>query len=178
VCWYSYLFRIFFLWNARKCCVGCQKCYFFATRPSATSRKAQSGGSPRRRLPGEGPGEEAEAMLGRHQSKCSNPVKSSHFYYQYSWMPLLWGLRLSLCYVGARGSVVGWEALCYKLEGRGFDSLSGHCIFKLNWSFQLHCGPGVDSASNRNQYQESSWGVKVRPERKADNLTAICEPIV
>jgi hypothetical protein len=23
-----------------------------------------------------------------------------------------------------------------------------------------HCGPGVDSASNRNGYQESSWGVK------------------
>jgi hypothetical protein len=28
-------------------------------------------------------------------------------------------------------------------------------------SFQLHYGPGVDSASNRNEYQESSWGVKV-----------------
>jgi hypothetical protein len=23
-----------------------------------------------------------------------------------------------------------------------------------------HYGPGVDSASNRNEYQESSWGVK------------------
>jgi hypothetical protein len=30
---------------------------------------------------------------------------------------------------------------------------------------------GVDSASNRNEYQESSWGVK-------DDLTAICEQIV
>jgi hypothetical protein len=27
-------------------------------------------------------------------------------------------------------------------------------------SFQPHYGPGVDSASNRNEYQESSWGVK------------------
>jgi hypothetical protein len=27
-------------------------------------------------------------------------------------------------------------------------------------SFQPRCGPGVDSASNRNEYQESSWGVK------------------
>jgi hypothetical protein len=36
---------------------------------------------------------------------------------------------------------------------------------------------GVDSASNRNEYQESSWG-KVRPARGADNLAAICEPIV
>jgi hypothetical protein len=25
---------------------------------------------------------------------------------------------------------------------------------------QPHYGPGVDSASNRNEYQESSWGVK------------------
>jgi hypothetical protein len=39
-----------------------------------------------------------------------------------------------------------------------------------------HYGPGVDSASNRNEYQESSWGgggVKGRPARKAGNLTAI-----
>jgi hypothetical protein len=27
-------------------------------------------------------------------------------------------------------------------------------------SFQTHYGPGVDSASNRNEYQEPSWGVK------------------
>jgi hypothetical protein len=27
-------------------------------------------------------------------------------------------------------------------------------------SFQPHYGPGVDSASNRNEYQEPSWGVK------------------
>jgi hypothetical protein len=38
-------------------------------------------------------------------------------------------------------------------------------------------GPGVDSASNRSEYQVSSWG-KGLPARKADNLTAICEPIV
>jgi hypothetical protein len=37
---------------------------------------------------------------------------------------------------------------------------------------------GVDSASNRNEYQEDSWGGKARPARKADNLIAICEPIV
>jgi hypothetical protein len=29
-----------------------------------------------------------------------------------------------------------------------------------------------------NEYQESSWGVKVRPARTTDNLTAICEPTV
>jgi hypothetical protein len=34
--------------------------------------------------------------------------------------------------------------------------------------------------SNRNEYQESSWGGrgKGRPAGKAENLTAICEPIV
>jgi hypothetical protein len=31
---------------------------------------------------------------------------------------------------------------------------------------------------NRNEYQEPSWGGKERPARKADNLTAICEPNV
>jgi hypothetical protein len=36
----------------------------------------------------------------------------------------------------------------------------------------------VDSASNINEYQESSWGGKGRLARKADNLTANCEPIV
>jgi hypothetical protein len=28
------------------------------------------------------------------------------------------------------------------------------------WSFRSHFGPGVDLASNRNQYQESFLGVK------------------
>jgi hypothetical protein len=37
-------------------------------------------------------------------------------------------------------------------------------------------GPGVDSASNRNEFQESSRG-KGRPARKAD-LTVTCEPTV
>jgi hypothetical protein len=36
---------------------------------------------------------------------------------------------------------------------------------------------GVDSALNRNEYHKSS-GSKGLPVRKADNFTAICEPIV
>jgi hypothetical protein len=32
-------------------------------------------------------------------------------------------------------------------------------IFQFTKSFQPHCGPGVDSAPNRNEYQESSWGL-------------------
>jgi hypothetical protein len=80
--------------------------------------------------------------------------------------------------VGARGSVVGYDtALWYMAEGRGFVSRC-HWIFQLTSSFQPHYGPEVDSASDRNEYQESSCGVGGRPARKADNLTAICERIV
>jgi hypothetical protein len=41
-------------------------------------------------------------------------------------------------------------------------------------------GPGVDSASNRNEYQEYSWsilGSKGRLASRAENLAAIYEPI-
>jgi hypothetical protein len=50
-------------------------------------------------------------------------------------------------------------------------------FFKLIESFQPHYGPGVDSVSNRNKHQESSWGIGWLVH-KADNLTAICELIV
>ena len=43
------------------------------------------------------------------------------------------------------------EALRYKLEVRGFDSRWCHWIFPLTNSFRPHYGPGVDSASNRNE---------------------------
>jgi hypothetical protein len=41
------------------------------------------------------------------------------------------------------------EAPRYKPEGRGFD---------WNFSFRPYYGPGVDSASNRNEYQEYFLG--------------------
>jgi len=50
-------------------------------------------------------------------------------------------------------------ALRYKSESRGFDSLWCHWKFSLT-SFRSHYGPGVDSASNRNEYQEHFLGVK------------------
>jgi hypothetical protein len=52
------------------------------------------------------------------------------------------------------------EALCYKPEGCGFDSEWCHGNFSLLQSFQLHYGPGVDSASNRNEPQEYFLGGK------------------
>jgi hypothetical protein len=38
------------------------------------------------------------------------------------------------------------------------DEVTG--FFQIAQSFQPHYGPGVDSASNRNEYQEFSLGVK------------------
>jgi hypothetical protein len=47
----------------------------------------------------------------------------------------------------------------------------------MRWIFWPHYGPGVDSVSNRNEYQESlkikKPGGKVRLARRADNLAAI-----
>jgi len=40
-------------------------------------------------------------------------------------------------------------------------------------SFRSRYGPGIDSASNRNEYQEYFLGGKKRPVRKAENLSAI-----
>jgi len=42
------------------------------------------------------------------------------------------------------------EALGYKPEGRGFDSRWCDWYF----SFWSHCGPGFDSVSDKNEYQE------------------------
>jgi len=46
------------------------------------------------------------------------------------------------------------EALRYKSEGRGFDSRWCQWNISLTYSFRPHYGPVVDSASNRNEYQE------------------------
>ena len=50
------------------------------------------------------------------------------------------------------------EALCYKPEGHGFDSRWCHWNFSLTSSFHPHYGPVVNSASNRNRYQEYFLG--------------------
>jgi hypothetical protein len=48
------------------------------------------------------------------------------------------------------------EALRYKPKRRGFNS--GCCHW--NFSFRPHYGPAVDSASNKNKYQEYFLGGK------------------
>ena len=50
------------------------------------------------------------------------------------------------------------EVLRYKSESRGFDPRWCHLNFSLT-SFRPHYDPGVDSASNRNEYQNYFLGV-------------------
>jgi len=54
------------------------------------------------------------------------------------------------------------KVLCYKSEGRWFDPSWCQWIFFFidMKSFRLNYGPVVDSASNRNEYQEYFLGVK------------------
>jgi len=52
------------------------------------------------------------------------------------------------------------EPLRYKTKDRGFDSRCCHLNFSLTKSFRPRYRPGVDSASNRNEYQEYFLGVK------------------
>jgi hypothetical protein len=52
------------------------------------------------------------------------------------------------------------EELRYKREGREFDSRWCRLNFSLTQSFRPHYVPGVDSASNRNEYQDYFLGGK------------------
>jgi len=47
----------------------------------------------------------------------------------------------------------------YESEDRQFDSRWCHWNFSLTKSFLPHYGPGIESASNRNEYQEYFLGV-------------------
>ena len=70
---------------------------------------------------------------------------------------------------GARGGVVV-KALHYKLAGREFDTCWCYWNFSVTYSFRSHYGSGVDSASNRNEYQ--GYFLRVNwPVSKVNNLT-------
>jgi hypothetical protein len=53
------------------------------------------------------------------------------------------------------------EALRYKPEDRRFDFRWCHWNISLTLFFWTYYGPGVDSASDRNEYWEYLLGVKV-----------------
>jgi hypothetical protein len=52
------------------------------------------------------------------------------------------------------------EVLRSESEGLWFDSRLCNWNFLLTYSFRSHYGPGVDTASDRNEYQEHLLGVK------------------
>jgi hypothetical protein len=54
---------------------------------------------------------------------------------------------------GVHGSVVG-KALPYKPDGCGFEERWGEWIFLIYLILPAALGPGVYSASNRNEYQK------------------------
>jgi hypothetical protein len=56
----------------------------------------------------------------------------------------------------ARGSV---KVLCYKPEGRGLETRWGELIFSIYLILADALGPGVHSATNRNEYQKQKNNV-------------------
>jgi hypothetical protein len=82
------------------------------------------------------------------------------------------GPNVISCHIHAVGHAV---ATSRKVAGSSPDEVD--FFFQFYLILPAAYGPGIESASNRNEYQESSWGSKAQPARKAD-LTAICEPIV
>jgi hypothetical protein len=67
------------------------------------------------------------------------------------------GLRTSLGYSSIQlGHAVAKmvEALCYKPEGRRFESRLGYSIFSIDQILTAALGPVVYSASNINEYQK------------------------
>jgi hypothetical protein len=72
---------------------------------------------------------------------------------------VLWCIGSAHAQYGARGGIVV-KALCYKLAGRRFDFRWCHWNFSVTQSFWSNYGPGVNSASNRNEYQVYFLGEK------------------
>jgi hypothetical protein len=68
------------------------------------------------------------------------------------------------------------EALCYKPEG--FDEIID--LFSIYLILRAAVGAGVYSASTINEYRKKNIFLdsRARPVRKADNLTAIFQPII
>jgi hypothetical protein len=78
------------------------------------------------------------------------------------------------------------EALRYKLESRGFESWWGCWISSIYLILPAALGPGVDSASNRNEYQKQKkkcfWGVErgrhVRVTTSPPSVSRVSTPVL
>jgi hypothetical protein len=89
--------------------------------------------------------------LGLYWSVLFTMIK---FWNIYRWFdaysyPILWLLLI----MGATMLQAGRSRVRFPLR-------SLNVLFQFNKYFQLYFGPGVDPASNRNEYQESCWVVK------------------
>ena len=93
-------------------------------------------------------------------------------------------LQIKFVELNSRGHMVVQlvEALRYKLEGHVFDSWWCHWYLSLTLYLWPHYGPGVDSASNRNEYQEyflgkvSWWAGLTNVPPSCINYLEICKP--
>ena len=62
--------------------------------------------------------------------------------------------------VSLNGTAVAQWLRCCATNWKVAGSIPGSGFFIGKKSFRSHYGPGVDSASNRNEYQEHFLGVK------------------
>jgi len=70
-------------------------------------------------------------------------------------------MKVIFVIVQLKGGSTVVKVLCYKSESRRFDPKWCHWNFFIDIKFfRSHYGPGVDSASNRNEYQEHFPGGK------------------
>jgi len=88
-------------------------------------------------------------LLGLQHPHVNTTLPGAQFYNSIHYN-VLWGHAVAQLVV----------ALRYKSEGRGFNSRWRHWNFPFMSSFRPDYGPGVDSASNRNEYQEYFLGGK------------------
>jgi hypothetical protein len=79
--------------------------------------------------------------------------------------------------LSALGSIVV-KALFYKPKVAGSRLDAVNELFSNYLVLLAALGPGIYSASNKNEYQQIFLWSNGWPVRRADNLTAICELIV
>ena len=70
------------------------------------------------------------------------------------------------------------KVLYYKSEGRRFDPRSCHWNFSFTQSFRSHSFPGIDSASNRNEYQQIFLGINAARCVRLTNITPSCAVVM